>query len=150
VSDEESEDLNDSDVRRKYYLRRSLIRSAFFRKAIAYVYNYQCSFCGLKVIHSLTQTIVDGAHIKPFARFYNNQIGNGIALCKNHHWAFDQGLFTIDDSYKIIVADEFEELSPHARAIKNFHGETLILPSDREYQPKLESLQWHRENIFKG
>lgn len=150
VSDEEIADLDDASPEKKYYLRRSLIRSAFFRKAIIYIYNYQCSFCGLKVVHSLTQSIVDGAHIKPFAKFYNNQIGNGIAFCKNHHWAFDQGLFTVDNSYKIVVSNEFEEISPNTKAIKNFQGETLILPSDKAYQPKLESLKWHRDNIFKG
>jgi putative restriction endonuclease len=136
-------------VEQKYYLKKSLIRNAFFRKTIVYVYDSRCSFCGLKVIHSITQSIVDGAHIKPFAKFYDNHIDNGLSLCKNHHWAFDQGLFTIDDNYKIIVTDDFLEESPNAKPIENFNGESLILPDSKEYYPRLEAIQWHRENIFR-
>ncbi|GBL16381.1 hypothetical protein MTo_03704 [Microcystis aeruginosa NIES-1211] len=150
VSTEELSIFDNVEQEKKFYLRKSLIRSAFFRKAVVYIYNYQCSFCGLKVNHSLTQSIVDGAHIKPFAKFYNNQINNGLSLCKNHHWAFDQGLFTIDDQYKIIITKDFEEVSPNAKSIKDFHGENLLLPDNNEYLPNLESVKWHRDNIFKG
>lgn len=148
-SDEEEFDGEiEAEEQRKYYLRKSVVRNALFRKSIVHLYDYQCSFCGLKVIHSFTQSIVDGAHIKPFAKFYNNQIGNGIALCKNHHWAFNQGLFTIDDSYKIMIGRNFQEYSPNAKTIQDFHGETILLPRLEKHYPKLESIQWHRQNIF--
>jgi putative restriction endonuclease len=138
------------ETSKKYYLRKSLVRDAVFRKSVVHLYDYQCSFCGLKVIHSLTQSIVDGAHIKPFARFYDNQINNGLSLCKNHHWAFDQGLFTIDDNYKIMISKEFQEISPNAKAIKDFHGISVLLPNLEKHYPKLESIQWHRQNIFRN
>jgi putative restriction endonuclease len=146
----DEEDEQTESTERKYYLRKSLIRNAFFRKTIVYVYGFRCSFCGLKVIHSTTQSIVDGAHIKPFAKFYDNQIDNGISLCKNHHWAFDQGLFTIDDNYKLIITDDFTEEAPNTKPIKDFQGETLILPNSEEHFPRLEAIQWHRENIFRS
>jgi putative restriction endonuclease len=98
----------------------------------------------------LTQSIVDGAHIKPFAKFYNNTINNGIAFCKNHHWAFDQGLFSIDDSYKIMISKHFQEDSPNARTTKDFHGTNILLPHQEKHYPKLESIQWHRQNIFRA
>jgi putative restriction endonuclease len=138
-----------SEEEKKYYLRKSVVRSALFRKSIVHLYDYRCSFCGLKVIHSLTQSIVDGAHIKPFARFYNNCIDNGIALCKNHHWAFDQGLFTIDNSYRIMISKIFQEDSPNSRKITDFHEATILLPSQEKHYPNLESIQWHRQNIFR-
>jgi putative restriction endonuclease len=142
--------LAPEEASKKYYLRKSLVRDAVFRKSVVHLYDYQCSFCGLEVIHSLTQSIVDGAHIKPFARFYNNQINNGLSLCKNHHWAFDQGLFTIDDNYKIMISKEFQEISPNAKAIKDFHGISILLPNLEKHYPKLESIQWHRQNIFRN
>ncbi|MFM6309511.1 MAG: HNH endonuclease, partial [Dolichospermum sp.] len=92
--------------------------------------------------------IVDGAHIKPFSTFYDSRIHNGIALCKNHHWAFDRGWFAVDEKYKIIVSKDLEEISPHARTITEFHGEILILPKVEKYFPDIEALQWHRYNIF--
>lgn len=72
----------------------------------------------MKVTMSIKQNIVDGAHIKPFAKFSDNRIDNGISLCKNHHWAFDKGLFTIYDNYKIIVSNNFQEESPNSKPMK--------------------------------
>ncbi|MGM3304636.1 HNH endonuclease [Anabaena sp. WFMT] len=132
----------------KWSLKKTLIRNAFFRKAIVSVYENRCAFCGLKVTKTGNQNIVDGAHIKPFSAFYDSRIHNGIALCKNHHWAFDRGWFAVDDKYKIIVSKELEEVSPHARTITEFHGEILILPKVEKYFPDIEALQWHRHYIF--
>lgn len=89
--------LNQQQKQPKSYLRKSVVRDGIFRKAVVHTYNYKCAFCGMKVTMSIKQNIVDGAHIKPFAKFYENRIDNGISLCKNHHWAFDRGLFTIGD-----------------------------------------------------
>jgi putative restriction endonuclease len=138
------------DISPKYSLRKTLIRNAFFRKAIVSIYEYKCAFCGIKVNKSISQNIVDGAHIKPFAQFYDSRIHNGIALCKNHHWAFDRGWFTVDNKYKIIVSSEIEEVSPHTRPMKDFHGEKLILPIAEEYFPDIEALEWHSQNIFQA
>ncbi|MFM7365366.1 MAG: HNH endonuclease [Cuspidothrix sp.] len=132
----------------KYRLQKTIIRNAFFRKAVVSVYGCQCAFCGLIVNKNLSQNIVDGAHIKPFSQFYDSRIHNGIALCKNHHWAFDRGWFAVDEKYKIIVSKELEEVSPHAKPIKDFHGEKLILPKTEKYFPDIKALEWHRQNIF--
>jgi len=35
---------------------------------------------------------------------------NGLALCKNHHWAFDRGWFGVDDDCRIVIPwDRFIE-----------------------------------------
>ena len=133
-----------------FYLRKSPVRNAIFRKAVVEAYDYRCALCRLKVIRKITQNIVDGSHIKPFSKFYDNQINNGISLCKNHHWAFDQGWFAIDDNYRIIVANDLEEESPNARCMKDFHSETILLPTSDHDLPRLESLEWHRLNVFRA
>jgi putative restriction endonuclease len=134
----------------RFYLRKSPFRNAIFRKAVVEAYDYRCALCRLKVRRTLTQKIVDGSHIKPFSRFYDDQVDNGISLCKNHHWAFDQGWFAIDDNYRIIVANDLEEESPNARCMKDFHSETILLPTSNQYLPRLESLEWHRLNVFRA
>ncbi|MFN6559952.1 MAG: HNH endonuclease [Nostoc sp. ChiSLP01] len=134
----------------RWGIRKAVIRNAFFRKIIVRVYDCKCAFCGIRVTKAVNQNIVDGAHIKPFAQFYDSRIHNGIALCKNHHWAFDRGWFTADEQYKIIVSKELEEISPHTKPMKIFHGEKLLLPNQEQYFPQLEALQWHRQNIFQG
>ena len=133
-----------------FYLRKSPVRNALFRKAVVEAYDYRCALCRLKVMRSLTQKIVDGSHIKPFSQFYDDQVDNGISLCKNHHWAFDQGWFAIDDNYRIIVANDLKEESPNARCMKDFHSETILLPTSDKDIPRLESLQWHRLNVFRA
>lgn len=141
-----------SEVEKKklrVYLKKSLVREAFFRKAVIHLYDYRCAFCRMKVTRSLNQSIVDGAHIKPFSKFFDSQVDNGISLCKNHHWAFDQGWFGIDDHYKIIVASDLEEESPNSKKLmKDFQGEFILLPNSELNLPRLEALQWHRKNVF--
>ncbi|MEB3343680.1 HNH endonuclease [Okeania sp.] len=134
----------------KLYFRKSVLRDAVFRKAVVHSYNYKCAFCGIKVTMSIEQNIVDGAHIKPFAKFYDNRIDNGISLCKNHHWAFDKGLFTIsdDDDYKIIVSNNFQEESPNSKPMKEFDGNRLWLPGEKKFFPRIEALKWHHNNVF--
>ena len=142
-----SESVN-PDGQPKMYLKKSLFREAFFRKSVVHLYDYRCAFCRLKVTRSLSQSIVDGAHIKPFSEFYDNRVNNGLSLCKNHHWAFDRGWFAVDDRYQIIVASDLQEDSPHPRLMKEFHGELILLPSSEEYYPRKDALQWHRQNVF--
>ena len=144
------EETDNLDKQPKIILRKSLIRNAFFRKAVVYLYDYRCAFCRLKVMRAMTQNIVDGAHIKPFAKFFDSRANNGISLCKNHHWAFDQGWFTIDDNYKIIVASDLEEDSPNGKTMKDFQGEIILLPNSEQNLPRLDALQWHRLNVFKA
>lgn len=130
--------------------KKSLIRDAFFRKTVVHIYNYTCAFCGLKVTKLPMQNIVDGAHIKPFSQFYDNNINNGISLCKNHHWAFDIGLFTVDEQYKIIVDNELKEEYPSRKTMKDFYGGQLLLPNAKQYFSSAIALEWHCQNVFQA
>ena len=133
---------------KKTYLKQSVVRNAIFRKSVVYLYNYSCAFCRMKVQSAIRQDIVDAAHIKPFSIFNDNNISNGISLCKNHHWAFDNGLFSVDRDYKIIVAKNFAEHSPYTKSMKQFEHEKLLLPTSTEYFPELDALEWHRHHVF--
>ena len=46
------------------------------------------------------------AHILPFARFGNDDVRNGMALCKTHHWLFDKGLISVDQHYRALVSKD--------------------------------------------
>lgn len=145
----DSIESGNTDRQPKVYLRKSVLREASFRKSVVELYDYRCAFCRLKVTRSLSQTIVDGAHIKPFSQFYDSRPNNGLSLCKNHHWAFDRGWFSIDDRYQIMVANDLKEESPpHSRSMKDFHGEIILLPSSEQYYPRIDAIQWHRKNVF--
>lgn len=132
------EDLKDEE--------KIFVRNAAFRRVVVSLYKQQCVFCRLKIISQDNQNIVDGAHIKPFAEFRDDRFNNGISLCKNHHWAFDHGWFSIDDDYRIIVPEErfYEETPIDTKSIKDFHGEQILMPIQIEHQPRIDALQWHR------
>ncbi len=134
---------------KKTYLKHSIIRNSFFRRSIVQLYEHQCALCKIKVQSSMGHNIVDGAHIKPISLFNDNHLGNGISFCKNHHWAFDNGLFAIDNSYKVIVAKDFTEYSPYSRSMREFEQEKLLLPKSSDYFPRLDALKWHRDRVFK-
>ena len=125
---------------------RAIIRDAAFRKIVISLYGQRCAFCGLRIISLDSQNIVDGAHIKPFSEFRDDRFDNGLALCKNHHWAFDRGWFSINNDYRIIIPhDRFTEESPRdTRPMREFDGEQIILPTQAAHYPRPESLDWHR------
>ena len=64
-------------------------------------------------------SIVDAAHIHRFADSRNNDPRNGVALCKNAHWLFDLGLWTLGDDYRVRVATtKFSESGADALLLK--------------------------------
>ncbi len=145
----EEPELKNLDSEVKVALRKSIVRNSFFRKLVVREYDYRCAFCKLRIIRDPNQNIVDGAHIKPFSEFFDSKIDNGLSLCKNHHWAFDLGWFSVDDNYRILVTQDLDDDSPDTRVMKDFDRELIALPSHERYFPRLESLAWHRENKFK-
>ncbi|PPS41950.1 HNH endonuclease [Chroococcidiopsis sp. TS-821] len=123
-------------------------RDATFRRVIVSVYEYRCAFCGLQILSSLGQNIVDGSHIMPFSQFYDDRIDNGLSLCKNHHWAFDRGWFSVSDEFTLLVQDDLREDAPNCKPMQQFKGNRIHLPTQQQYYPRLEALRWHRQHIF--
>lgn len=76
-------------------------RKPIFRNAIMSIYDYTCAICKMQVLTVDGASIADAAHIIPFSISHNNDIRNGFALCKNHHWCFDRGLITVDQQFPL-------------------------------------------------
>jgi putative restriction endonuclease len=91
-----SEDEAQSDAIR-YEVTRELGRESRFRSIVGSAYNYTCALFQYRLETVENGFIVDAAHIHQFARGGNNDPKNGIALCKNAHWMFDAGLWTLDN-----------------------------------------------------
>jgi len=123
-------------------------RSAAFRGVIMKIYDYTCAVCRLRIITLDGASAVDAAHIIPFAISHDDGIGNGFALCKLHHWTFDNGLISLDDKYELIVSTAFEEKGHKAMLLKMLQSQTILLPKQKSFFPSLNSLRWHREKKF--
>ena len=139
-------------------VRDTALRVRGFRQAVIEVYDFRCAVCGLKINSSDSLCWeVEAAHIVPHGSLGRDDLFNGIALCRFHHWAFDVGWFALLDNYKIDVSSKLSQLPSDFGRIGDHEliralskGSTGIrLPSRRQVYPHVNSLRWHREFIFK-
>jgi len=75
-----------------------------------------------------------------------------MALCRNHHWAFDQGLWSIGTSFDIIVAcGKFAEQATNQTGLMLYHSKQLDFSwLQIEHRPSQINLDWHRRHKFIG
>jgi putative restriction endonuclease len=127
-------------------------REARFRIRVVSAYKFTCALTAYRLTTITAGSIVDAAHIHEFRDSRNNDPRNGIALSKNAHWTFDQGLRSIADDYHIIVAvGQFAEAGPNEDdLLASYHGKRVHLPEDRTLWPDLIHLGWHRKTRFKA
>ncbi|HEV3083915.1 MAG TPA: HNH endonuclease [Gemmataceae bacterium] len=93
-------------------------REARFRLNIVAAYNYTCALTRYRLTTIAGGSIVDAVHIHQFSDSRNNDPRNGLALCKNAHWLFDNGLWTLTDDFKVIVAEgRFAEDGPEQKQV---------------------------------
>lgn len=133
------------------------LRTRGFRQAVIEAYNCACAVCGLK-INSPDSLLweVEAAHIVPHSSKGRDDIWNGLALCRHHHWAFDVGWFTLSDDYKIHISTQADTLPQNFGISRDYEFVKSIgqerrkinLPQNKEIYPHKNSLQWHRENVF--
>jgi len=134
-----------------YQTARDQGREARFRLTVIPAYNYTCALTRYRLTTIDSGTIVDAAHIHQFADSRNNDPRNGIALSKNAHWLFDEGLWSLTDDYRVIVACErFDESGPDAYLLRQIEGSKILLPSSRECWPATIHLDWHRTHKFRS
>lgn len=123
-------------------------RDRAFSQTIKKLYDYTCAACHYRIVTENGEACVDAAHIFPRSESKDDSVGNGISLCKLHHWAFDRGLFSINDSYKMIVASTFSESGNEHFSLHALQSKNIFLPKEKPFRPSVSLLRWHRENKF--
>jgi putative restriction endonuclease len=126
----------------------STARSAAFRQEIMRLYDYTCAACRLRIITPEGRSAVDAAHIIPYSESHDDGIGNGLALCKLHHWALDAVLVTLDDRYRLLVSNAFEERGQAALLLRGLDATPILLPRQKPFFPSLRAVRWHRAHRF--
>ena len=125
------------------------IRKTGFRQAIMGMYDYTCAVCELRILTMDGESVTEAAHIIPFSESYNDDVRNGISLCKLHHWAFDKGLISLSKTYEVIVSKLMLERGPTEWLLTTLRDKSILLPEQNELYPAQEALAWHREEIFR-
>jgi predicted restriction endonuclease len=120
----------------------------FFRQMILSSYGNRCCITGNPI-----PTLLIASHIIPWHKQSEHRLNpqNGLCLARTHDVAFDRGLITFDENYKLVLSSYLQEFLPEETLESNFvnyAGKKLRLPE--KFQPKPEFLRFHRETIFLG
>ena len=59
------------------------------------------------------------------------------------HYAFDKGMFTIDDNFKVIVHPEVE-----SNYLKKYNRKSLFIPENAFFRPDINNLHYHQTHIY--
>jgi putative restriction endonuclease len=130
---------------------RSTGRDARFRIQVVSSYGFTCALTGYTLTTVSCSSIVDAAHIHERRDSKNDDPRNGLALSKNAHWMFDEGLWSITDDLKIIVAAKtFTDSSPDGFSLRNYHERPIYFQQGCTLRPDAKYIAWHREKQFRG
>jgi putative restriction endonuclease len=128
---------------------QQLIRDQGFRKAIIHIYEHRCAFCGVRLLTVDGHSVVEAAHIVPWTISHNDDLHNGMALCRLCHWTFDEGLLSVSAKYLVVVSPELRIVSNIPAHLTTLESRPIIPPKEQELNPDLEALTWHRQNVFR-
>ena len=123
-------------------------RSRGFSRIVVVVYEHQCAACGLRLRLPNGATIVDAAHLIPFSVSYDDHPRNGMALCKNHHWAMDSRLIAPGPDHRWHATKHLDDRQPGERDLLQLAGRRLILPKEPAYHPHPDALDWRLKALL--
>lgn len=139
-----------AEGRRRYVtsvVRRRLHQRAF-RERVLEAYRSQCSFCRFR-----HEELLDAAHIIPDAGEGGEPVvPNGLALCKFHHAAFDQGFLGVRPDYVLEVRPDLldETDGPTlVHSIQELHETRIHLPGRKTQWPSRERLEVRYEEFLR-
>lgn len=127
---------------------RQRVGQSFFRMAVLNAYEKSCCVTGI----SIPQLLI-ASHIKPWKcsniRTERANPSNGLCLNALHDKAFDQGLITINQEYKVIVSEILKRRANDELTkawIISYEGKKIKLP--HKFLPEKQFIEYHNDVIF--
>lgn len=122
------------------------LAQGFFRRTVLAAYLGRCCVSGIPIPELLI-----ASHILPWALFPEQRINpcNGLCLSRLHDAAFDEGLITFDEDYRLVLSRRLKDYLPNESLQINFsfyEGKSLRMPE--KFFPEIKFLTHHREHIF--
>jgi predicted restriction endonuclease len=110
-------------------------------------YENKCCMTGIT-----SPQLLVASHIVPWAASTEHRMNprNGLSLNALHDRAFDRGLITVTDDFKVRVGTRIREAKPWVDAGLLVASENQPLRLHGGFSPDPELLVYHRENIFEG
>lgn len=132
--------LTDDDV--QYTERRRRARAAAFTQLVRDTYDGRCAVCGSKRESPDGTPEIEATHVYPKQEGGSDDVRNGIALCKLHHWAFESGWLSLTDDHNILVKETPDWSDYHE--FKQLEGRQIRLPNEEDAAPRPMFLEEHR------
>jgi putative restriction endonuclease len=126
-------------------LFRPRLGQGIFRVQVLDAYGRACAVTGE---HSLP--VLEAAHIKPYSNGGEHDVTNGLSLRSDLHRLFDKGYVTVDEDQCLVVGRRLKEDFANGRSYYGLQGTRLEFPRDTDLRPTVESLRWHRDQVFVG
>ncbi len=117
-----------------------------FRSMILNLYEKHCAITGINI-----PSLLVASHIIPWAENKKERLNpeNGLCLSALYDKAFDKGFISIDEHYRVILADKLKtyiEESYYEKHFASIEGLEISLPE--YHRPNPQFLEWHRDCIF--
>ncbi len=108
------------------------VRSQAFSDLVKRAYSQRCAICGESRKDARQRPEVQAAHIYPVEKEGPDDVRNGVALCRLHHWAFDGALLGIGSDMVVRVFSPGGSVS----GVAEYEGKPLaVVPSDPRKRP---------------
>ena len=136
---EELPELEIADGKTRETIVKTRVNQSLFRKVVLSSYGEKCCITGV----DNTELLI-ASHIIPWAQDTKNRMNpkNGVCLNALHDRAFDKGLITINEDYKVVVSKKIK----HELLLK--YNKTPIFTG--RFPPDQNFLKFHRSEIFRG
>ncbi len=134
----------------KEQMVRVRVGQRFFREAVLTAYNHRCCVTGMR-----HDALLVAGHIKPWKdcnpKTERTNPRNGLCVSPLYDKAFDAGLMTVDEEYRIVFSSSLLRSTPREVAQRFFccyEGKQIFSP-DR-FAPDQTFFDYHRRHKFTG
>ncbi len=120
------------------------IKQSFFRRAVLSSYGNRCCITGLS-----EPRLLIASHIVPWSQDKANRLNpsNGLCLSALYDRAFEQGLMTFDEDWRVVLSPQLQKPEPAMKHVfLSIEGQQIELPERFSPDPKL--MQQHRETVL--
>jgi len=130
----------------KLVTAKARLGQRFFRLSVLASYNSCCCINGNPVPELLV-----ASHILPWGKHPEQRLNphNGLCLAQTQDAAFDKGLITLDEDYRLVISPYLREFLPNDSLTRNFldyEGKQIVMPE--KFPPDEGLMQMHREEVF--
>jgi hypothetical protein len=120
----------------------NLFNSVSFRDFVLLGYQNKCAITSEAIYYDKLINL-EAAHIKPKSHSGSFLPCNGIAMSRDIHWAFDKGMFTINDDYTITVHKDIKNT-----ILSKYDNQKINVPKEDFFKPEKNFLKYHKEKVF--